>query len=53
LCEQRFSKVHRSPPEGSTSGDYSNLNLQNMISNRHQNIFSAILINTGFYRFNS
>lgn len=27
LCEQRFSKVHRSPPEGSTSGDYSNLNL--------------------------
>ena len=53
LCEQRFSKVHRSPPEGSTSGGYSNLNLRNMISNRHQNNSSVTLVNTGLYRFNS
>lgn len=37
LCEQRLAQVHCSPPEGSTSESYANLNRGKLISNRHQN----------------
>ena len=42
LREQRLAQVHRSSPEASISGSYSNLNMGKLISNRHQIIYPAI-----------
>jgi len=52
LREHRLAQVHSLSPEILTSGAYSNRNMGKLISNRHQNIYSATRTIVGLHVVN-